>query len=273
MQMHFLSARHHSEFSANPVAVRLTLAQGQAGKMEPALLIKASTLTLKYLRRLRRFSLVFMRAEDWLIYGTSIQDDPNTYPSIIWSLLEQSDEVDSLAALIENPKCQVFLFNEISVNVAQAEIDLILPKRSIQHLLQTTKLHPGYKLVDNQTINQKLDALARGEVAESEVVDINITDTFWQEIRSHYITNRIENVLLSIFEIDEGGQQEAVGLWLIDALQPTGALRNPQVHESRGMRELTDLLLSYESGVFLFESKVLSILDRPELPTWSELKK
>jgi hypothetical protein len=60
-------------------------------------------------------------------------------------------------------------------------------------------------------------------------------------------------------------------LWLIDNLSPTGAIQNPQIHETNKARELSDLLLTYPGGTFLFESKTLAILDRSELPSRQKL--
>lgn len=62
-------------------------------------------------------------------------------------------------------------------------------------------------------------------------------------------------------------------MWLIDALKPEGAVKNPIVHHETKSRELADLLLSYSFGSFLFESKALSVLLQDELPTRKKLTK
>lgn len=129
-------------------------------------------------------------------------------------------------------------------------------------------------MTDNNVANRTMDALQRGELQSVDALRVKVTDiSSWQEIQSYYITNRAEGSLVSIFDSDEGRQQERVGLWLTDSLQPTGVVRNPQIYETGKRRELTDLLLSYDLGAFLFESKTLSITSRQTLPTWAKLKR
>jgi len=72
---------------------------------------------------------------------------------------------------------------------------------------------------------------------------------------------------------EEGEQQESMAEWLIDVLGEPSAVRNPLVHEPRRTRELSDLLLSYEYGCFLLESKTLGIFDRIDIPDRSALRK
>ena len=71
----------------------------------------------------------------------------------------------------------------------------------------------------------------------------------------------------------EGSHQEQIALWLIDNLVPNGVYYSPQIPNGDKKREFTDLLLTYENGVFLFESKSLSILAREQLPNREQLIK
>jgi hypothetical protein len=93
----------------------------------------------------------------------------------------------------------------------------------------------------------------------------------WHDIRAHYITNRARSSPINILDTGEGDQQEEMALWLIDGLQPTGAFKNPLVHEGPKSRELSDLLMSYSFGTTLVESKSLAILGRKDLPDRSKL--
>ena len=70
---------------------------------------------------------------------------------------------------------------------------------------------------------------------------------------------------------DEGGQQENLAVWMTDSLQPSGVNHSPQVPKGKGHRELTDLLLSYEFGTVLIESKTLTIFNRTSLPSRESL--
>jgi hypothetical protein len=57
--MHILSTRHCAEFAAVPDLVRFTLAESMiSSRQEPTVLIKSSTVMLKYILRLKNFQLI-----------------------------------------------------------------------------------------------------------------------------------------------------------------------------------------------------------------------
>lgn len=274
--MHLLSRRNRSEFLAVPALLRFTLANGQHGP-EATLLIKASSLILKYLLRLQRFHLLIFRVSaNWLAYAVRIEDDKD-HPATIWSLLEYDDEFFALLTLVEKPKCFVFLFNELAVNVTWGEVEIDLSDRHDSELIRSSALHPrtntktSIKTHATDEVAKELDALHRAQLAwrDGQVVKI-LEVPEWHSLESHYITNRASSSLISIFEGNEGRQQEEIALWLIDNLQPIGAVRSPQIHEKK-VRELTDLLISHEYGPILIESKVLGIISRNTLPNRSKL--
>jgi hypothetical protein len=269
--MHLLSPRHRSEFLAVPQLARLTVARGKDGP-EVTLLIKASTLTLKYLLRQKRFKFFAFRVSTkWIAYGVQIDDDPQQ-PAMLWSILEYEDETQALQTLLTESKCFVFLFNELAVNVAWGEANIDLSDKSICALIVSAELHPTDDAIDQIELGELINALHRAELPQN---DGKVTDYLeiseWHPLQSHYITNSISDSLLSIFETDEGRQQEEAALWLVDNLQPAGAVARPQIYEGAKKRELSDLLLSYEHGAFLIESKALSILARNDLPTRKKL--
>jgi len=100
--MHLLSSQHRAEFLAVPQLVRFSMPLGANG-LESTLLIKASSLHLKYLVRLKGFRLVFLSVgPGWLAYGIELADDV-AHPAIIWSLVEYQDELSALKALVERP--------------------------------------------------------------------------------------------------------------------------------------------------------------------------
>jgi hypothetical protein len=271
MSMHILSARYRSEFLAVPQLVRFTMAEGRDGS-EATLLIKSSTLTLKYLLRLKRFKLfVFRIDQEWIAYAVQIDDDPN-HPATLWSILEYDDEVSALQTLIKNPKCFVFLFNELAVNVAWGEVDIDLSNEASRGLIESAKLHPADEVTASMKVGDLIDEVHGGQLLPNECYATEPLETSeWHPIESHYITNSISTSLLSIFETDEGRQQEEAALWLIDSLHATGAVMRPQIQEGTRSRELSDLLLSYEHGYFLIESKSLSIFARESLPNRDKL--
>jgi len=114
--VHILAAHYRSEFLATPQLVRFDYAKGLDG-FEPTLLIKGSTLLLKYIALGVRMQLVFARLGNRLLYALKVYDDESK-PASLWSILERDEEKTALAALVRGEVCQTFLFNELAVNLA-----------------------------------------------------------------------------------------------------------------------------------------------------------
>lgn len=271
--MHLPSQRNHQELLASPGLVRFVLANGSDGP-EATLLIKASTLELKYLLRQKKLRLsVFQLSGQRVGYGVQLDDDLE-HAGTGWSVFEYADELAGALALTKTFKCVAFLFNELAVNVAWGEVQFDLSGSVPQRLMNGAKLDP---IPDASTVqdevHQALEALRQGTFDPQHGVLLDWSSVpEWHPIKSHYITNQVQRGFISIFEDNEGHQQEEIAHWLIDNLHPAGAFRNPQVHEEGKVRELSDLLLSHEYGAFLFESKTLSIWVRPELPSRAKLE-
>lgn len=268
--MHLLSSRNRDEFLANPALVRFVLAD-EMGKPQPTLLIKASTLSLKYLIRSNSLRLLFFRVrENFVGYGVQLDKDPD-HSGIVWSIFEYTDEVIGALGLINNSKCTVFLFNELAVNVAWCDATVDLSGKIIADLLNKLNLHPLEDILNiDEDVTKSLSQFHGNTPTSDLIFDCPIVSA-WNAIRSHYITNRIETSLISIFEKDEGRQQEEIAHWLVDNLHPIGAVRSPQIYEESKVRELSDIFLNYENGCFLIESKTLSIFVRDELPSRKKL--
>jgi hypothetical protein len=270
--MHLPSHRNHQELLASPGLVRFALSDGGDGP-EATLLVKAATLELKYILRLKRLRLSLFRAAGGRIgYALQLDDDPD-HPATAWSMFEFSDELAGALALTESPKCTVFLFNELAVNVAWGEVQFDLSESVAVELLKSAKLDPIRDYNDLQSeAHEFLNVLRTGQLAPAIGLQLDwaaVPD--WHPIHSHFFTNQAQRGLISIFETNEGQQQEEIAHWLIDNLHPSGAFRNPNVHQESKVRELCDLLISYENGAFLFESKTLAVLVRPDIPRRDKL--
>lgn len=269
--MHLLSASNRSEFLAVPGLVRFTVAQGSEGP-EATLLIKGATLALKYVISGRPLKLALFRiGADWLAYGVEVPDDPD-HPALLWSILETQDELTALKALVASPACVAFLFNEAVVNVAWANVTIDLSDERLASLVRDTV--PADANDSRPTLAvQKLFAESGDERPTGDGrVYLELPQVAeWHPIQSYYLAGRMGRSPISIFEKNEGAQQEHLALWLIDNLQPEGAVRNPDVHEPKGKREFSDLVLNHDYGPFLIESKALALLSRPSLPSRAEL--
>jgi len=267
--MHLLAAHYRSEFLATPSLIRFDYVRGIDG-FEPTLLIKASTLLLKYIVLKISLKLHFVRFGERILYGLEVGDD-NLNPAIIWSALERDEEQLALVALSSGKACQIFLFNELAVNVAWST-RLITVVEPFKNMVSTSST--GF--IDYEIIKEEasaiFDLIIAGKAQTYETTEAIIPNTDeWNPILNKLITNQVTESPINLFDKNEGSQQEQLALWLTDNLQPTGAHASPQIPKGKGSRELTDVLLSYPFGSILIESKTLSILSRNFLPEREKL--
>jgi PHP family Zn ribbon phosphoesterase len=62
-----------------------------------------------------------------------------------------------------------------------------------------------------------------------------------------------------------------MAIWLTDNLHPLNVYLSPNIPKGKGFRELTDVLLSYQFGSVLIESKSLTIFGRETIPNRAKL--
>lgn len=264
--VHMPSAVVRTELLSVPEMPRLTLGKGEDG-FEATLLIKASSLTLKYIVTAKSFQFALFPVNDREIgYAVKIDDD-DEHPAVVWSIVRMKDELRALKVLVSQPKCTVFLFNEAAVNVAWASVDLDLSVSEAASLIGSACLSEGDLNHRPENLEQITLGLCSGSLTEcSGVLIPDVVVESWNEIKSSYLTNAGGSSDLSIFSPDEGAQQEALALWLTDGLQPSGAVINSEIFLNGRKREFTDVLFSYQFGTFFIESKTLAIFSRPKLP-------
>lgn len=271
--MHVLSAYNRSEFLATPQLVRLEYAKGR-DDFEPTLLIKADSLVLKHLTRGARLQLITALVRgDRLLYGLIVHDDP-TSPGIIWSVLEREEERQALFGLAAGKPLQVFLFNDLAINVAWAVMSVDLSSSQLGSLAA----HADLGKFDYSNMRATIDDLfirARdGDTCHPTLLNFDLPPIVnWNPVRNSLITNQASVSEIDLFDLDEGRQQEKFVIWLANNLHPTVLIDQPQITKNGQFRELTDILLSYPHGTFIFESKALALLNRPELPDRERLRK
>lgn len=150
--MHLLAAHYQSEFLATPSLVRLDYVQGKDG-LEPTLLIKASTLLLKYILLKISMKLHFVQIGRRLLYCLEVGDN-DLKPAMIWSVLEREEEKSALVALSRGEVCQIFLFNELAVNVAWATRSI-----NVGELLENMASAASTGSVDYEIIKEEASAI------------------------------------------------------------------------------------------------------------------
>jgi hypothetical protein len=269
--MHVLSARNRSEFLATPQLIRFEYGRGAHG-FEPTLLIKGSTLLLKYIALGVPMQLAFAKVADRLLYAWTVFDDPDE-PGVLWSSLEQQQEREALAALLRGESCQTFLFNELAVNVAGSALSFPLPSQLADMLDATVTGRAEYPVLKAQA-SDLLERLHQNGASDPDWLVVEIPGTTrWNSVHNTLITSHADSSPIDLFSRDEGTEQERLAVWLTDSLNPGGVHHQPQIPKGKGSRELSDLLLSYEFGSFLIESKSLAILDRDRLPNRIKLSR
>ncbi len=265
LRMHVLASDYRSEFLSCPQLVRFELGRGRDG-FEPTLLIKASTLLLKYIVSGVPLRLLLAKVADRLLYAVQVGDDKNK-PAGIWSILENERERDALAGLARGEKCQVFLFNELALNVAWVEAELSGQILAAPHLLASLE----FGRIDQHRFAEHASALLGklhlGEAlgVDGLTADIQVSQE-WSSVHNTLVTNSATDSPVNLFDKNEGSQQEELIIWLADNLHPNGATRSPQIPKGKGTRELIDAVLSHEFGTIIFESKTLAIFSRNNLP-------
>ena len=264
--MYSLSYHHRQEFLIIPELVRTTMTLCASG-LEPTVLIKTLSLSLKFLVRNPELQFVCIRLPgDYLAYGVRTDHDPD-YPGVTWSALKTEDERSALRRMAQGSRCVAFLFNELLVNVAWTEFNARPARDEVVHWIDHANLYMEGDDQLRNIVRPRIDAYTAGNERD-DICEIESTRMdAWTEIRSTYVTNRMKGSDVSAFEEVEGGQQEEAGLWLIDSLDIDGAWKNPIVHHDKKSRELSDLLLCHSHGSVLIESKTLSVLSRDRLPT------
>lgn len=270
--MHMLSSHNRSEFLAVPQLIRFDYARGRDG-FEPTLLIKGGTVLLKYIVLVAPMQLAFTMCEDRLVCALKVQDDGDS-GGILWSVVEREEELNGVRGLARGEPLVAFLFNELAVNLAWNDLSTRgaldrLPIWADKAALGAIN-HSAIKV----SVSPLLDRLHHHIEDDDEWLVLEVGGrSDWKAVHNHFITAGAPVSLIDLFDGDEGDQQEQLGVWLTDNLQPSGVHHSPQVPKGNGTRELTDILLSHDFGAVLIESKTLSVLARERLPDRTKLKR
>ncbi|MBL8389237.1 MAG: hypothetical protein JNK17_13580 [Hydrogenophaga sp.] len=269
--MHLLASHYRSEFLATPQLVRIDYAKGSNG-FEPTLLLKVSTLVIKYIALGAPLQLLLGRVRDRLMYAVTVRDDA-AKPAMLWSVVETEAEVIALKTLVAGQSFPVFLFNELALNVAWSTGKGNFTANAIEWISIATLGKTEYPEIADLA-DGLLERAFKGTASTSELLttDIEIAET-WHPVFNHFITSHGTDSPIDIFSRDEGGQQEQLAIWLTDSLSPQRVHHSPQVPVGRRQRELTDILFSHDHGAVLIESKALTVFNRENLPDRAKLAK
>lgn len=269
--MHLLASHYRSEFLATPQLIRIDYAKGTKS-FEPTLLVKGSTLLLKYMVLGARLRFHLARVSGRLLYAFTAYDDPSK-PAMLWSVVENEAEVTALQGLISGEPSPIFLFNELALNVAWSTVQVRFPSEVSGWINNATRGKVDYTAITEEA-DDLLKRAFKGTTTPDELLSAEIVlIEEWHAVFNHFIMSHGSNSPVDLFSLDEGGQQEQLAVWLTDSLHPRGVHHSPQIPKGNGTRELTDILLSHEYGALLIESKALTVFNRDTLPNRTKLAK
>ena len=264
-----LGDNYRREFLAVPQLIRLD-AVNQENALRPTLLLKSNTLLLKYILLGVRMQLAFVICNGRLLYALRVFDNENK-GGVLWSIAQNQKELKAIVSITQGKKIDVFLFNELALNVSWATV----PLSGVLSSLKTMTHQVKYGHYSAETMSPAVAKLLKSlhEETNTEWITFEIGGKHdWKRLRNHMITESASSSLIDLFDEDEGNQQEQIGIWLTDGLNPLGVWHTPQRPYKDGQtRELTDILMSYENGPVLIESKALAILTRASLPNREKL--
>jgi hypothetical protein len=271
--MYILYGLRRDEFLACPELIRF--AESNSGSAVVQLLAKTTTLAAKYLVRVSRIRLAVVRVREFLLYGLQFADGDEVEP-IRWSLYEETYEIEAIRRLANQTRICISVFTEIAVNVSFGVGVSEPAPAALSTLIEGVTPYPFRREGVEESVAQEADelllGLVEGTLPQEKGCFIDVSPPAdWSPVTNHLIADDASRWLISLFDTDEGGQQEALAHWLSHQLDPDGVTRSPQVHEGKAVRELTDILLTYPEGPVLIESKALSILTREALPPRSKL--
>ncbi|MEC7753498.1 hypothetical protein [Roseivirga thermotolerans] len=182
------------------------------------------------------------------------------------------EENRSLLDFLENRQAPIFLYDELSICAASGilELDNLSQTDSLKLTNNITDLYVGPFSEDitlsldcfDYTID---DTREFKNVQKIKVVYLDCKCKDWNCTIIDFIgLNTQESVIIN--NIDEGSSLESKVWFSIESIFNFDVHLNPQYSTSSGNKELTDILAFYALGVFLIESKCLSIFNSEAAP-------
>lgn len=232
---------------------------------DTALLIKAPTTTIKALFAGCEMSLVFGRINQFLCTGVRIYDIPGS-PVLICGVQRHAEEHAAFLEILKRKKTPVFLFNEMDVCLSWADIEITEGDvSSIQDFIPpSNSLYVG-KFSDEASraldcFCYSIDSTRKFDDAHLiETIEVKPNITNWIAGRISFI-GEYDNHSILIDSKNEGEVLEKAIWSSLESVFPKGLYMSPQVRTGQKLRELTDVMTTYERGTFLIEAKDLSIL-------------
>ena len=233
---------------------------------ETAFLIKCMSPIVKALIMGCSIQLQFGKCGNFLCTGVKIEDIPGK-PILISGIQRHKEEHLALIQSIKKRRFPLFLFNEMDICHAWADIELSEKDASdlIDFLGDESSLYVGafskkacfaldcfqYTLDNTMSFN---------DAYSIPVFEVTPKVYEWTTNRIHIYGNE-EFQKLEISDIDEGGNFEKTVYSALGSVFQSTLYKSPKVESGNNIRELTDIFAYYEYGSFLIECKDLSVIE------------
>jgi hypothetical protein len=197
--------------------------------------------------------------------GVRIYDDPVHYLSVT-GIQRYIDEHTSLEKIMHRQHTDIQLYNELNVCVATATVTFeVKDQMKVLHLLGCPdQLYCGdfdkaaFHSLDCFDYSLQMERILEN-VYEIETLIIDGQLSNWHKIKHHFIGVN-EQHPITANDPNEGETFERQVWVSLESLFDYHIYCNPTVPHKKGQRELTDIFAYSCFGLFLFETKALSIL-------------
>ncbi|MGG6268552.1 hypothetical protein ACQ4M3_29340 [Leptolyngbya sp. AN03gr2] len=209
--------------------------------------------------------------------------DQSAYPPILTSCVQIYDGKDApfmvfgshinqaehsaLPEILNRRSTPLFLYDELIRNVAWAETSWgNAVDRVSQLILSFESFYAGVSTKDVQSALDNLqsslvpNSVAQAALLNSEQVELTSASFNTIDVYVYGVNDKIQ--MFNALSEDEGGGLEQSTWQLLESLFIDQIYRSPQVLSDNGkIRELTDIFCFTNQGIFLFETKVSSVLN------------
>jgi hypothetical protein len=195
-----------------------------------------------------------------------VYDDQSTPVIVIGPEIVREQQIALVEILRDRQNTPIFFYDELARNVAEARCLFTDQTEEIIKLIgDVNRLYVGEANRDVKSALDQLEIDAETVISENtlrteHVSVLEVALRNFIEFNLHIVGNR-EKSQFKITHPNEGDTLEQSVWHLLMGLFQNDLYRSPQVMEGRTKRELTDVLAISEYGIFIFESKSLSILN------------
>lgn len=195
--------------------------------------------------------------------GIRIFDD-KVNPLLLTGVHRYREENIALIKILKAKSCLVGLYSELSILVATGRI--VFNSDTIKVIEMIGSLESLYFGDFNTLVNDSLNSFDytidnSRQFKNPYSIDLITLDCKfkdWNHVDTHFV-GLMEKVQTRIVDLEEGVTLEKHVWFAIESLFPFNIYLNPKFKTSKGDKELTDIFAFYDLGIFLIETKGLSI--------------